>query len=478
MSESFYWYDLETTGTNPKWDRIIQFAGVRTDTDLNIVDEPKTFYVRLSDDVLPNPEASLVTGISPTTLQSEGISEKAGLDAIFEELSVPGTCTIGYNNLRFDDEFLRYGFFRNFVEPYAREWKYGNSRSDVFELVRAAGALRREGINWPLNDDGTTSYRLETITQLNNIEHGNAHDALSDVFATIGLARLIRREQPRLFDYYLSLRDKRKVKRLLEPFGETPVVFVSGLNSREKFNVAPVLAVGLNPLNSNSVIAVDLSADIEPLLEATSEEIRLNLFTASKEDRYPIRDIRLNKCPFVATKEVVTEEINHYLEIDWEQVENRRLKLQGDWFSKNLLSAFSVNPSVREEDPDASLYNGFLSNQDIAKMEPFNEAIKENRWLDINFTESRLNTLASRLKARSLPHCMSESEQRDWGDFVKRKLTSDGPWLGIYEYFKKVAELSRNTLDRHNTSDHLILDDLMKHGRKLASKYEINTDKA
>ena len=186
MSESFYWYDLETTGTNPKWDRIIQFAGVRTDTELNIIDDPKAFYVRLSDDVLPNPEASLVTGISPSTLQNEGVFEKAGLDAICEELSVPGTCTGGYNNLRFDDEFLRYGFFRNFVEPYAREWKNGNSRFDVFELVRAAGALRREGINWPLNDDGTTSYRLEAITQLNNIDHGNAHDALSDVFATIG----------------------------------------------------------------------------------------------------------------------------------------------------------------------------------------------------------------------------------------------------------------------------------------------------
>ena len=478
MSESFYWYDLETTGTNPKWDRIIQFAGVRTDTELNIIDDPKAFYVRLSDDVLPNPEASLVTGISPSTLQNEGVFEKAGLDAIFEELSVPGTCTVGYNNLRFDDEFLRYGFFRNFVEPYAREWKNGNSRFDVFELVRAAGALRREGINWPLNDDGTTSYRLEAITQLNNIDHGNAHDALSDVFATIGLARLIRREQPRLFDYYLSLRDKRRVKRLLEPFGQTPVVFVSALNSREKFNVAPVLAVGLNPLNSNSVIAVDLSIDIEPLLEATSEEIRLNLSTASKEDRYPIRDIRLNKCPFVVTKEVVSQKINHYLKIDWEKVENRRLKLQNDWFSETLLSAFSVYSPMRDEDPDASLYDGFLNQQDAAKMEPFNEAIKENRWLEIHFAESRLNSLASRLKARSLPHCMSESEQRNWGNFVKQKLTSNGPWLGIDEYFEKIGELSRNALDRPDTSDHLILEDLMRHGRELASRYQINMDNA
>ena len=478
MSESFYWYDLETTGTNPKWDRIIQFAGVRTDTELNIIDDPKAFYVRLSDDVLPNPEASLVTGISPSALQNEGVFEKAGLDAISEELSVPGTCTVGYNNLRFDDEFLRYGFFRNFVEPYAREWKNGNSRFDVFELVRAAGALRREGINWPLNDDGTTSYRLEAITQLNNIDHGNAHDALSDVFATIGLARLIRREQPRLFDYYLSLRDKRRVKKLLEPFGQVSVVFVSALNSREKFNVAPVLAVGLNPLNSNSVIAVDLSLDIDPLLEATSEEIRHNLLTASKEDRYPIRDIRLNKCPFVATKEVVHEEANHYLKIDWEEVENRRLKLQGDWFSENLLSAFSVHPPMREEDPDASLYDGFLSDQDVAKMEPFNEAIKENRWLDTQFTESRLNSLASRLKARSFPHCMSESEQRNWGNFVRNKLTSDGPWLGIDEYFEKIGELSGNTLDRPDTSDHLILEDLMRHGRELASRYQINMDNA
>ena len=239
-----------------------------------------------------------------------------------------------------------------------------------------------------------------------------------------------------------------------------------------------MLAVGLNPLNSNSVIAVDLSLDIDPLLEATSEEIRHNLLTASKEDRYPIRDIRLNKCPFVVTKEVVTQKINHYLKIDWGKVENRRLKLQNDWFSETLLSAFSVHPPMREEDPDASLYDGFLSNQDVAKMKPFNEAIKENRWLDIHFTESRLNSLATRLKARSFPHCMSESEQRNWGNFVRKKLTSDGPWLGIDEYFEKIGELSKNALDRPNTSDHLILEDLMKHGRKLASRYQIDLDKA
>ena len=140
----------------------------------------------------------------------------------------------------------------------------------------------------------------------------------------------------------------------------------------------------------------------------------------------------------MATKEVVTEKINHYLKIDWEEVENRRLKLQGDSFSETLLSAFSVHSPMREEDPDASLYDGFLSNQDVAKMESFNEAIKENRWLEIHFTDSRLNSLASRLKARSLPHCMAESEQRNWGNFVKQKLTSDGPWLCIDEYLSLI----------------------------------------
>ena len=191
MANSFYWYDLETSGLSPKWDRIVQFAGCRTDAELNLLDDEYITYVSLPDDVLPNPNATLVTGITPSILESQGIREIDALRVISKSMSEPGTCVVGYNNLRFDDEFIRYSFYRNFLDPYSREWKNGNSRWDLLDLVRATGALRRDGINWPQDEEGLPVYKLEELTKHNQIEHGSAHDALSDVRATIGMAKLI-----------------------------------------------------------------------------------------------------------------------------------------------------------------------------------------------------------------------------------------------------------------------------------------------
>ena len=203
MANSFYWYDLETSGLSPKWDRIVQFAGCRTDAELNLLDDEYITYVSLPDDVLPNPNATLVTGITPSILESQGIREIDALRVISKSMSEPGTCVVGYNNLRFDDEFIRYSFYRNFLDPYSREWKNGNSRWDLLDLVRATGALRRDGINWPQDEDGLPVYKLEELTKHNQIEHGSAHDALSDVRATIGMEKLIYQNHPKIFEFHL-----------------------------------------------------------------------------------------------------------------------------------------------------------------------------------------------------------------------------------------------------------------------------------
>ena len=216
---TFYWYDLETSGTDPKWDRIVQFAGVRTDEDLNVVGDEYCTYVRLPDDVLPKPDASMVTGITPQLTHYKGISETAALIEINRIFSEPNTCVVGYNSLRFDDEFIRYAMYRNMMDPYAREWRNGNSRWDLLDLVRASGGLRRDGINWPEDEEGLPVYKLEELTKANGIDHGNAHDAMSDVHATLAIARLIKKKQPRLYDYYFNLRHKKNVRALLEPFG-------------------------------------------------------------------------------------------------------------------------------------------------------------------------------------------------------------------------------------------------------------------
>ena len=208
---TLYWHDYETSGTDPRYDRPLQFAGIRTDEDLNIIGEPLMMYCKPANDFLPHPQASLITGITPQKAQQEGLTEAEFMARIHAELAEPGTCGVGYNSLRFDDEFTRFSLFRNFYDAYAREWQNGNSRWDIIDMVRLTRALRPDGINWPDHDDGKPSFRLEHLTAANNIEQIGAHDALVDVYATIEIAKLIKNVQPKLFDYVYQNRRKNNI---------------------------------------------------------------------------------------------------------------------------------------------------------------------------------------------------------------------------------------------------------------------------
>jgi exodeoxyribonuclease-1 len=146
---SFYFYDLETFGSDPRRTRIAQFAGQRTDEHLNPVGEPLVLYCKPADDLLPSPEATLITGITPQHALREGVREAELTARVLEEFTASKTCVTGYNSLRFDDEFVRYTFYRNFHDPYEREWRGGNSRWDLLDVMRLAHALRPEGLVWP-----------------------------------------------------------------------------------------------------------------------------------------------------------------------------------------------------------------------------------------------------------------------------------------------------------------------------------------
>ena len=251
MSPSFYWYDLETSGIEPRWDRIVQFAGIRTDMDLNPTGDEYSTYVQLPADVLPDPTATLVTGITPQLNREKGISEWQALTRVHKIFSQPNSCVAGYNSLRFDDEFIRFGFYRNLRDPYAREWQNNNSRWDLIDLVRATGALRRDGMQWPTNEEGLPAYNLGLMAQANGLEHDHAHDALSDVHVTVALAKLIKTAQPRIFAYYLGQRHKKQARRHLEPYGASVCLHVSGMYPRERYCAAPIISICRHPTNSN-----------------------------------------------------------------------------------------------------------------------------------------------------------------------------------------------------------------------------------
>ena len=281
--KTMYWHDYETWGEVPSLDRPSQFAGLRTDEDLNVIGAPLVIYCQPSNDVVPKPEACLITGITPQKALADGIPEPQFMAAIHAQLSVPGTCGVGYNSLRFDDEVTRYGLYRNFYDPYEREWKNGNSRWDIIDMVRLARAVRPEGIEWPNHDDGHPSFKLEHLTQANGLIHQDAHDALSDVHATIAVAKLIKQKQPKLYDYVYQLRDKHRLSALLDLQTQKPLLHISSMFPAERGCAAIVMPIAMHPVNKNGVIVFDLSSDPEMLLNLDSEQIAQRVFTRTED---------------------------------------------------------------------------------------------------------------------------------------------------------------------------------------------------
>ena len=428
MSASIFWYDFETTGINPAADRAMQVAGIRTDAELNEIGEPLNIYCRLSDDILPHPRACLVTGIGPQVVQEQGLTEAEFVGRLNHEMLQPQTCTAGYNSLRFDDEFTRYGLYRNFHDPYAREWQGGNSRWDILDALRCAWALAPEGINWPQNDAGRTSFRLELLTAANGIEHGQAHDALADVRATIAMARLLRRAQPQLYAHLYRMRDKNLVHNALR-IGR-PVVHVSGKHGWQRRYLSIVMPLLIDPVNKNAYVVCDLLADISPLLELPAAEIRQRLYTRHDElpagaSPVPVKKIHANKCPALTGMDSLCAEKQPWLQIDdalWRH--NGRLLLDNlSAVQEKLREVFRPEAFASRPDPEQQLYGGFLGERDRELcrqvVQSDAQALAGAVW---PFDDQRLPELLFRYRARNYPHTLTAAEQQQWHVFCQQRL--------------------------------------------------------
>ncbi|MHC8291016.1 exodeoxyribonuclease I [Pseudomonas sp. XS1P51] len=427
---SIFWYDYETTGINPRCDRPLQVAGIRTDFDLNEIDEPVNLYCQPSEDILPHPAACAITGITPGRLAEQGLSEADFMTRVHAQLATPGTCGAGYNTLRFDDEMTRYSLYRNFFDPYAREWQGGNSRWDLIDVVRAAYALRPDGLVWPTDDEGRVTLKLERLTAANGIDHGNAHEALSDVRATIALARLIREKQPKLYDWLFQLRGKQKVMdqiRLLQP-----MVHISGRFSAARSYVGVVLPLAWHPRNKNALIVCDLHLDPQGLLDLDADTLRQRLYTrrddlADGELPVPLKLIHINKCPVVAPLSVLRAEDQQRLELDMALYQERALRLsdaQKVWRDK-VQAIYASEDFTPSQDPEQQLYDGFIGDRDRRLCEQVRLAdpaqLAKEQW---PFDDERLPELLFRYRARNFPDTLSFEEQERWRIFCLKRLSA------------------------------------------------------
>lgn len=464
--KTFFFYDLETSGLNPRYSRVMQFAGIRTTLDFEPVGDPLNVLVKLTDDILPDPGAVIVTGITPQSTLADGLTEPEFCKLLMDEVFLPDTITVGFNNVRFDDEFVRHTLWRNFYDPYEWAWSEGRSRWDLLDVVRMTRALRPDGINWPIDANGKPVNKLELISKANGLVHEKAHDALSDVEALIGVAKLIKSKQPKLFEYLLSLRDKKEVAKLVNLEHPQPFVYASGRYDGQFActTVAMPLAPGSKP---GSVLVYDTRHDPTPFLKASPKALASILFadweTRKDKDfkKLPVKDLSYNKCPAVAPMGVLDEKARERLDLNLENIQrNISLLTANPGFAGAVREAYEMRePYEPTVDVEGKLYDGFTNDKDKPRMSVV-RAAGANELADFHpmFMDDRLEELLLRYKARSFPSSLSEEEMIRWEIYRSTKLKEQLPL-----YISQLQKLASSS-----TADTYLLEELQLWAESIA----------
>lgn len=473
MAKTLFFYDLETSGISPRGGRIMQFAGQRTDLQLKPIGEPVNILIKLAEDVLPEPDAIMITGITPQQTRADGVTEVEFLRIFHEEVSVPDTIFAGFNSVRFDDEFMRFLHYRNFYDPYEWQWLDGRSRWDILDLVRITRALRPDGITWPFDTSGKPSNRLELLTSVNKLEHTDAHDALSDVRATIAVARLIRNKQTKLFDYLLSVRGKKEVADVVNK-GQ-PFVYTSGKYPAE-FEKTAVVGKIIDHPQRQGILVFDLRHDPADYIHKTAGELA-ELWRYKKDPdapRLPVKALFFNRCPAVAPLGVLDSASQERLQINLPTIAQHHKKLlAAKDFAKNIIEALELLNKEQQtqllatdQDVDAQLYDGFFSKADQTVM----RAVRAAEPSDIisfqdQLTDPRLKALLPLYKARNFPKSLSSDERAAWEQHRLRAITEGGSQSRLHKYFARLEELASGA---HITEEkRYLLEELRLYGESL-----------
>lgn len=457
---TFLWHDYETFGTNTRRDRPAQFAAIRTDAELNVIGTPLMLYCQPAADFLPDPQACLITGITPQLCLEKGIPEYQFAAQIEQVFSLPGTVGVGYNTIRFDDEITRFMFWRNLIDPYAREWQNDCGRWDLLDVVRTAYALRPEGIEWPLNAEGKPSFKLTDLSAANGLLHEAAHDALSDVRATIALARLIKTAQPKLFDFCFGLHKKDRVMAELGlPTTLTqarPFLHISGMFAPERGCLALMWPLAMHPANKNELLAWDLAFDPRELAQMNAEQIRLRLFTKTADlpegvQRLPVKSIHLNKSPTV---------IGNYKTLSSAMAQRWGLNLDAQLANaaqaqalpdmSGIWPAVFKRPAAATPDVDEDLYGGFVGNADRRRLNDLRQ-LKAQELASARpaFDDARLTELLWRYRARNFPQSLSADELARWEAHRSARLfDGEGGALTIEQLFEELDSLAESADER------------------------------
>lgn len=481
IGKSFYWYDYETFGTDTGRDRPAQFGGFRTDRNFVRKGKELLIYCSPADDYLPNPEACVLTGITPLTCLTEGEPESLFAKRIYDEFKRPGTIVMGYNNLKFDDEISRYMFWRNLINPYDREYGEGRAKMDMFVVVRALYAFKPETINWPTKEDGKISFKLEHLTKVNGLVHEHAHDALSDAKATYLLAKTIYEKQPKFWSYCVSLSDKNNVLNLIDE--QVPLLYLTNYLIHETKSLVPVFPVFRE---GNEVFCWDLREDPKELLALSEEEIKKR-FYVNKEDiaagikPLPIKEVKVNRFPFIVKAlPYYRETMAQMFGLSREQLIERAVylrELDKGFFAnivqmRNDIKRERYSTNETPTDIETSLYSGgFIGEGDRFKLEQLRQMDEyglSEKFRKMEFDYPGLDKLIMHYIARNYPEAMTQQDSEEWYNFKYQHLVGGLNKARTFEeFFEMIERLRQEHPDKED-----VIDEVYEYGEQLKDDYE------
>jgi exodeoxyribonuclease-1 len=475
---SILWYDYETFSADPVTGRIAQFAAMRTNEQLESMGEPVELFCQPSHDTLPDPIACLITGITPQQVEARGVAEPEFADQVRAVLGEPGTCIAGFNSIRFDDTYSRFLFYRNFIDPYAHEWQHGNTRWDLLDVARYTYALRPDGIEWPLREDGAPSFKLTHLTEANGLAHANAHDALADVRATIALARLIRAKQPKLFDFAYALRGKNAVRALLDKEQGKPVLHTTGMFPAVFGHTSAIAVLGVHPRMANRLIVADLRQNPVILLETPPEVLLELLFTRGDDlpegvERPAIKELHLNRAPLLAPLRVLDSAGAARLQLDLALCQRHFdfIQAHNEAFAALARTLYAAEPVPRPMDAEAALYQGFISDGDRARLLRVRSlAPAKLAELQLGLQDARLRELMFRYRARYVPSSLSAQEQVRWHELRASRLQHEegGAGMSAERFFASIETLRADPASTGR--EWLLLDEVEAWGRQVLTE--------
>ncbi len=402
--KTYLFYDIETSGLSPAFDQVLTFACIRTDLSMTELSR-EVITINLRPDVIPSPQAFLTHCLTPEELEG-GMPEYQAALKIHALFNTPGTISCGYNSLGFDDEFLRFLFYRNLLDPYSHQFANGCSRMDMLPVATIFRLFCPNVLLWPSLPDGSPTLKLEFLSEKNNFEvSGRAHEAMADVEALLSLARIFAGEK-KIWDYVIGFFDKIEDDRRMRALSRNIRVenddFSIGLMVSVSFGskigyIAPVVHLGGSSPYKNQSLWLRL--DKEGLFDDTDDENGIyDIFVIRKR---PGDQFILLPCLERFWKRLAPDAETAF------EKNTRVIANDPGLFIKTAAYHRAYRyPEIPDVDPDAALYqSGFFSAKEKQEMRRFHAQEESQKFLvSDDFTSPRIRTLAHRILARSFDY--------------------------------------------------------------------------